>query len=174
MKVSVWSDIVKDALMSVKSLPASRDFAAWEALLPTAPAPAGAYVPLVKVGSLLYTSGALPLENGQLLQVGPMGLHHSCSLEAAQHAAACCVMNTLSAITAEYGSLSVIKRVIKLMGFVASEGSFTDQHLVMNGASERLVAIFGESGKHARSAVGVAALPKNATVELELILELVE
>jgi len=136
--------------------------------LPPVPAPVAAYVPAVRTGDLVYTSGQLPLTGGQLQATGRLGAEVSTEEGAA--AARTCVLNALAAVDALVG-LDAVRRVVKVVGFVASAPGFADQPSVVNGASELLGAIFGPAGQHARSAVGVAELPKGAPVEVELIVE---
>ena len=137
--------------------------------LPPVAAPVAAYVPTVRTGNLVYTSGQLPFVAGVLPATGKVGAEVAAA-EATQFARIA-VLNALAAIAAEVGSLDRIRRVVKLVGFVASEPDFTGQPGVINGASELLGDIFGDAGKHARSAVGVAVLPLDAPVEIELIVE---
>ena len=137
--------------------------------LPPVAAPVAAYVPTVRSGNLVYTSGQLPFVAGVLPATGKVGAEVAAA-EATQFARIA-VLNALAAIAAEVGSLDRIRRVVKLVGFVASEPDFTGQPGVINGASELLGDIFGDAGKHARSAVGVAVLPLDAPVEIELIVE---
>ncbi|HKS45367.1 MAG TPA: RidA family protein [Amycolatopsis sp.] len=136
--------------------------------LPPVAAPVAAYVPAVRTGSLVYTSGQLPFIEGELAATGKVG--GEVSPEEAQRHARTCALNALAAAHALTGIDSVV-RVVKLVGFVASAEGFTGQPAVINGASELLGEIFGESGAHARSAVGVVELPLGAPVEIELILE---
>lgn len=144
----------------------------WEAQLPPAPKPVANYVPAVREGNLLFTSGVLPMRDGQLLANGLVG-SEGLSVDEAKACAQQCVLNALAVVKAEIGSLSHVSRVVKLTGFVASQNGFDQQAAVMNGASDLLVSVFGpEVGRHARSAVGVAMLPLNAPVELELVLAL--
>lgn len=137
--------------------------------LPAVAAPVAAYVPAMVTGNLVYTSGQLPFINGELTATGKVGAEVSAETAAGQ--AQVCALNALAAIKAQIGNLDRIKRVVKVVGFVASDPSFTGQPVVINGASEFLGAVLGEKGVHARSAVGVAALPLNAPVEVELIAE---
>ena len=137
--------------------------------LPSVPNPAGSYVPATSAGSLLFTAGQLPFEEGQLRYTGKVG--NDVSVEAAKEAARLCALNALAAI-AEAGSLENVRRVVKVTGYVASATGFNRQPEVINGASEFLGEVFGERGTHARSAVGVAELPLDAPVEVELIVEL--
>lgn len=134
------------------------------------PAPAGLYEPFVIDGSILYSSGSIPVENTRLCFEGTVGL--DIDIEKAGLAARLCVVNILRAINAEIGGLDDIGRIIKLTGFVNSASDFTEQHLVMNHASQLLIDVFGERGKHARSAVGVSALPLNSPVEVEMVIRL--
>lgn len=137
--------------------------------LPPVAAPVAAYVPTVQTGSLVYTSGQLPFVAGVLSATGKVGAEVSAA-EATQFARIA-VLNALAAVAAEVGSLERVRRVVKLVGFVASSPDFTGQPGVINGASELIGEIFGDAGKHARSAVGVAVLPLDAPVEIELIVE---
>ena len=136
--------------------------------LPPVIAPLAAYIPAVRTGNLVYTSGQLPLESGELSHTGKVG--SEVSPEQAKAAARICALNALAAIEALVG-INAISRVVKLVGFVSSAPGFTGQPGVVNGASEILGEIFGDAGAHARSAVGVAELPLNAPVEVELIVE---
>ena len=137
--------------------------------LPSVPNPAGSYVPATSAGSLLFTAGQLPLEEGQMRLTGKVG--NDVSVEEAKEAARLCALNALAAI-AEAGSLENVRRVVKVTGYVASAAGFNRQPEVINGASDFLGEVFGERGTHARSAVGVAELPLDAPVEVELIVEL--
>ncbi|MDO4252332.1 MAG: RidA family protein [Rothia sp. (in: high G+C Gram-positive bacteria)] len=142
--------------------------------LPQAPQPVAAYVPAVTSGNHLYTSGQLPFVAGQLPQTGKVsesGLAGYVSPEEAYRHAAQAALNGLAAAQQLLGNLDRISKVVKVVGFVASDPSFTGQPAVINGASELLGQIFGEAGIHARSALGVAVLPLDAPVEVELILE---
>jgi enamine deaminase RidA (YjgF/YER057c/UK114 family) len=143
---------------------------AWVAQLPTMPAPLGAYIPCKQVGNLLYTSGMLPMHQGQLAYVGRV--NEAVSVEEATRAAQLCVINALAGINAYLGGLSRVKSIIKVVGFVMGTADFYAQPTVINGASNLLAQVFGEAGKHARSAVGVATLPLQSPVEIELIVEL--
>jgi enamine deaminase RidA (YjgF/YER057c/UK114 family) len=137
--------------------------------IPSVAAPAGAYVSAIITGNLVFTAGQLPFVAGELPATGKVGA--TVSAEQAKELAALCVLNGLAAAKGVLGSLDRITRVIKVVGFVASDPSFTGQPGVINGASELLGEIFGEAGAHARSAVGVAVLPLDSPVEVELILE---
>jgi len=139
--------------------------------LPEAAAPAANYLPFVISGQLLFISGQLPLENGAMSAKGLLG--RDLDVAAGQKAAELCAINILAqARTALGGDLERIVRVVKLTGFVASDPAFTDQHLVINGASNFFADILGDRGKHARAAVGMACLPLNAAVEVDAIIEI--
>src|SRR6478735_139259 len=137
--------------------------------LPDAAAPAANYVSYVISGNLLYISGQLPAENGKIT-TGHLG--KDVDLATGQRAAELCAVNILAQAKAALGGdLGRIKRVVKLNGFVASTPDFVEQHLVINGASNLIGAVLGEAGKHARAAVGMAALPMNAAVEIDAVME---
>jgi enamine deaminase RidA (YjgF/YER057c/UK114 family) len=137
--------------------------------LPPAPAPVASYVPVVVSGGFAYVSGQVPVAEGKLLWTGKLGsaLDVSSGAEAARR----CALQALSALRAQLGSLDRVRRIVKLSVFVASEPGFTDQPKVANGASDLLVQVFGEPGRHARAAVGVAELPLGGPVEVELMAE---
>ncbi len=137
--------------------------------LPAIAAPLAAYVPAVRTGRYVYTSGQLPLTNGTLSATGKVG--RDVTPEDACDLAQLCALNALAAVQSVADLDSVI-RVVKVVGFVASVPEFTGQPAVINGASQLLGAVFGDAGAHARSAVGVAALPLDAPVELELVVEI--
>ena len=137
--------------------------------IPDVAKPVAAYVPTVRTGNYVFTSGQLPMRDGKMVTTGKVG--GAVSPEDAAECARYCVLNAIAAIRAEIGELSQVKRVVKVVGFVASAPDFTGQPGVVNGASELLAAVFGEAGQHARSAVGVAVLPLDAPVEVELIVE---
>ena len=137
--------------------------------LPAVAAPVAAYIPAVRTGNLVYTSGQLPFVDGELHATGIVGA--DVDTETAAECARFCALNALAAVKAEIGDLAAVRRVVKVVGFVASAPSYVDQPLVINGASELLGAVFGDAGRHARSAVGVASLPKNTPVEVEIIVE---
>ncbi|MBB4569674.1 RidA family protein [Rhizobium leucaenae] len=140
-------------------------------VLPQAAAPAANYVPYVISSNLLYLSGQLPMENGKLGVTGLLG--RDVDVAGGQRAAELCAINILAqAKAALNGDLGRIKRIIKLNGFVASAPDFVEQHLVINGASNLLANVLGDAGKHARAAVGMAALPLNAAVEIDAIMEI--
>lgn len=137
-------------------------------VIPTGAAPVANYVPAVEVGGMLYISGQLPMAEGRVVSTGRLGA--DLDVAAGNQAAQLCAVNILSQAKAALGDLDRVARVIKLTGFVASTPDFTDQPKVVNGASDLMVAVFGEAGRHSRSAVGVAALPLGASVEVEAIL----
>jgi enamine deaminase RidA (YjgF/YER057c/UK114 family) len=137
--------------------------------LPEIPKPVAAYVPAKQSGKLVFTAGQLPMVNGELISKGLLG--QDVEIEDANKAARICTLNALAAIKGVIGDLDRIKQVVRVVGYVASVPTFTQQPAVANGASELLLEIFGDSGKHARSAVGMAVLPMNASVEIELTVE---
>ncbi|OAA27041.1 putative translation initiation inhibitor, yjgF family [Frankia sp. EI5c] len=136
-------------------------------VLPAVPTPAGAYLPAVRDGELVWTAGQLPLVDGSLAATGLVG--DQISAERAAELARVCALNALAAAAGAAGGLDALARIVKVVGFVASAPGFTAQPAVVNGASELLAAVFGDAGRHARSAVGVAALPLGAPVEIELV-----
>lgn len=138
--------------------------------LPEVAKPAGAYVPAVQSGNLVFTAGQIPLVEGKLIATGKVG--KEISVEQAKDIARVCALNALAAIKGVVGDLDRVNKVVKVVGFVASTPDFTQQPQVVNGASELLQQIFGDSGIHARSAVGVAVLPLDAPVEVELVVEI--
>jgi enamine deaminase RidA (YjgF/YER057c/UK114 family) len=137
--------------------------------LPAAAAPAANYVPFMRTGNLVFTAGQLPLKEGKLQVTGLLG--RDVDTAAGKEAAKLCAINILAQAKAAIGDLEKIRRLVKITVFVASAPDFTEQHLVANGASDFLVAVLGEPGKHARSAVGTASLPLNAAVEIEAVIE---
>lgn len=137
--------------------------------LPSVAPPAGSYLPSITSGNLVFTAGQIPLVEGKLAATGKVG--SEISLDKAQELARICLLNGLAAIKSELGDLQRVKRIVKIVGFVSSDPSFTQQPQVINAASDLLAEIFGEAGRHARSAVGVAVLPLDAPVEIELIVE---
>ena len=138
-------------------------------VLPEVPAPLAAYVPAKKVGQVIFTAGQLPLLKGELICKGLLG--QDVDVEQAYQAARICTLNALAAIKGVVKDLDQIVQVVRVVGYVASTSTFTQQPAIVDGASELLLEIFGEVGKHARSAVGVASLPLNASVEIELTVE---
>ena len=139
--------------------------------LPQAPKPVASYIPTLVISNLLLTSGCLPLKDGKVIYLGKMGEKNN-AIEVGYEASSLATLNSLSAVKEAIGTLSKIKRVVKVTGFVNSSSGFTDQPKVINGASDLLVKIFGDSGKHVRSAIGVAELPLNALVEIEFIYQI--
>ncbi len=137
--------------------------------LPNVPAPAAAYVPFSRSGDLVLTAGQIPVVDGQVQETGKLG--GTVSLERGQDLARLCALNILAIAKAAAGSLDAV-RVVRLGVFVASTPDFSDQHLVANGASQFLGEILGDAGVHARSAVGVPALPLDVPVEVEAVLEI--
>lgn len=137
--------------------------------LPQPVPPLASYVPAARTGSLVHTSGQLPITAGELLGTGLVGA--DVTPERAAELARVCALNAIAALRAEIGELSKVLRIVKVVGFVASAPGFYGQPQVVNGASDLLAEVFGEAGRHARSAVGVAVLPLNAPVEVELIAE---
>lgn len=138
-------------------------------VIPDAPKPLASYVPAVRVGDLIFTSGQLPMQNGVLQFPGQLG--STVSVEEGSQAARISVINCLSAVKGLLGNLDAIEQIVKVTVFINSAASFTQQPEVANGASDLLLEIFGEAGKHSRSAVGVSALPRNASVEIEMIVK---
>jgi enamine deaminase RidA (YjgF/YER057c/UK114 family) len=147
---------------------ASQTLAALGIVLPPVVPPLAAYVPAVRAGSFVYTSGQLPMSDGALVLSGKLGAE--VSVEQGYECARVCALSALAAVDALVG-IDAVVRVVKVVGFVASGHGFYEQPLVVNGASELLGQVFGDAGKHARSAVGVAALPLDAPVEVELVVE---
>ncbi len=135
--------------------------------IPPAPKPLAAYIPAIKVGNLVFTSGQVPIADGKIVYEGKVG--KDLTEDEALKAAELCLVNCLSAVKSIIGNLDNIKRIVKLTVFVNSANDFTAQPIVANGASELLEKIFGENGKHVRSAVGVNELPLNSAVEIEMI-----
>ncbi|HEY6481304.1 MAG TPA: RidA family protein [Streptosporangiaceae bacterium] len=137
--------------------------------LPEVTRPLAAYVPAVRTGNYVYVSGQLPMVDGKLQATGKVGAE--VDVDRAKALARVCALNALAAAASMAGGLAGITRIVKVTGFVASSPDFTDQALVINGASELLVEVFGDAGRHARSAVGMAVLPRDTPVEVELIAE---
>jgi enamine deaminase RidA (YjgF/YER057c/UK114 family) len=138
--------------------------------LPEVVTPGGAYVPALRTGRYVYTAGQVPMVEGVLPAVGKVGAE--VSPERAKELAAICALNALAAVKSVIGDLDRIERVVKVLGFVASAPDFTAQPQVINGASELLGEVLGERGRHARSAVGVAVLPLDSPVEVEMQVEI--
>jgi enamine deaminase RidA (YjgF/YER057c/UK114 family) len=138
--------------------------------LPEVVPPLAAYVPALRVGDLVWTSGQLPMVDGALAATGKVGAE--VDPDDAAGLARICALNALAAVKAEVGDLDEVTRVIKVVGYVASAPTFTGQPAVINGASQLLGEVFGDAGRHARSAVGVAVLPLDAPVEVELVVQI--
>lgn len=134
--------------------------------LPAAPKPVAAYVPCVRQGELLFLSGQIPMRDGKVAYAGLVPTTQP--IEHAQDAARICTLNAIAVAAEAAGGIDNIRRIIKVVVYVASEPTFGQQHLVANGASQLLVDIFGDAGKHARAAVGVPSLPMDATVEVDI------
>jgi enamine deaminase RidA (YjgF/YER057c/UK114 family) len=148
---------------------ATERLAALGLTLPPVAAPVAAYVPALRTGAFVYVSGQVPVADGKLLATGKVG--DAVSAAEAAGLARACALNAIAAAAGAAGGLDEIRRIVKVTGFVASAPGFNGQPQVINGASELLIEVFGEDGRHARSAVGVAELPLDAPVEVELIAE---
>lgn len=146
-----------------------RRLAALGLTLPEVATPQAAYVPAVRTGDYIYTAGQLPIVDGLLLATGKVGTEVDPAYAA--ELARICALNALAAAASVAGGLDGIRRIVKVTGFVASDPGFTGQAQVVNGASELLISVFGDDGRHARSAIGMAVLPRDAPVEVELIAE---
>ena len=157
--------------MVTASPTANMSLAEFEASLPVAPKPVASYVSSVQVGDMIYTSGMLPMVSGKVTTSGQLGSADGPSIDDGKVATEQCLKNALAVIKEQVGSLAKIKQVVKLTVYVSSTPDFTQQPHVANGASDLLVAVLGEAGKHARAAVGVAALPLGASVELDLVVQ---
>lgn len=140
--------------------------------LPPTPKPVASYLPAMRTGNLVFTAGQLPRADGKLLAEGKVGAE--VTPEAAAAAAQVCALNAISAVKSVIGDLDKVTRVVKVVVFVASAPDFTGQPLVANGASEFFQEVFGDKGRHARSAVGAVSLPQNAAVEVEIIVEVAD
>ena len=138
--------------------------------LPEVPQPLGSYVPFVKTGNLVYVSGMLPIKEGQLTRTGRVG--DAVTLQEAIEDARSAAINALAVVRSAVGTLDNVEQCIKITGYIASSPDFTEQPKVLNSASDLLFQIFGESGRHARAAVGVPVLPMNAPLEIEFIFEI--
>jgi len=138
--------------------------------VPDVPRPAAAYIPALQSGDMVFTAGQVPLVNGELKYKGKLGA--DLTVDEGYAAAKYCALNCLAAIKGLIGDLDRVEQVVKVVGYVASAAGFTDQPKVINGASEFLVQVFGETGRHARVAVGVAELPLGAAVEVEMTVRL--
>ncbi|MBK9992142.1 MAG: RidA family protein [Verrucomicrobia bacterium] len=140
--------------------------------LPDAPAAAGSYVPTVRTGNLLYCAGTISVLSGRITHAGQVGKDQT--VQSGYESAKICALNTLANIKAALGSLERVNRIVYVGGFVNAVSGFTDSPAVINGASDLFVAVFGEAGKHARAAVAVAGLPKDSTVEIQVVVEIKE
>ena len=138
--------------------------------LPPPPAPAGNYLPFVRTGKLVFLAGTLPLRDGVITHSGQVG--RDLDVAAGYAAAQVCALNTLAALKAAAGSFDQVERFVLVNGFVNAVAGFADSPAVINGASDLLVKVFGDRGRHARAAVAVAGLPKNAAVEIQCVAEL--
>ena len=138
--------------------------------LPPPPAPAGNYLPAVRSGNLLFLAGTLPVRDGQVTHAGQVG--RDLDVTAGYAAAQVCALNTLAALKGAAGSLEALERFVLVSGFVNGVAGFAESPAVINGASDLLVKVFGERGRHARAAVAVAGLPRNAAVEIQCVVEL--
>jgi enamine deaminase RidA (YjgF/YER057c/UK114 family) len=143
--------------------------AALDLVLPVPPKPVATYIPIVRAGDLLFLSGMIPLRDGTLVMAGKLG--QDVSIEQGYEAAKICVLNALAVIRQHVGTLDCVKQVVRMVGYVSSTAEFVQQPAVINGASDLLVNIFGDAGRHARIAIGAVALPLNAPVEIELIVQ---
>ncbi|MDE1724882.1 MAG: RidA family protein [Thaumarchaeota archaeon] len=139
-------------------------------VLSTPPKPAGSYIPVVKTGNLVFVSGQIPVKDGQVEYKGQVPT--TISTEDAQKAAKLCVINVLSQLNSELGTLDSISKIVRVSGFVNSSPEFYEHPKIINAASDLLVEIFGEKGKHTRIALGVASLPLNSAVEIDLVAEI--
>ena len=137
--------------------------------LPIPPNHAGSYIPVVTTGNLAYVSGQIPIKDGKIVFSGKVPVEQS--IESAQEAAKLCIINGLSQLNSYFGSLERITKIVKIYGFVNSTPDFSEHPKVINAASDLLVEIFGDMAKHSRIAVGVASLPLNATVEIDMTVE---
>ncbi len=137
--------------------------------IPTPPNPAGSYIPITTTGNLAFVSGQIPMKNGKVVFEGKVPGNQS--LDSAREAAKICIINGLAQLKANLGSLDRITKFVRISGFVNSDPNFVEQPKVINAASDLLVEIFGDTGKHSRIAVGVASLPLNSTVEIDMIVE---
>ena len=137
--------------------------------IPTPPSPAGSYIPVVTTGNLAFVSGQIPMKEGKVVFEGKVPEKQS--VDSAREAAKICIINGLAQLKANLGSLDKITKFIRISGFVNSESDFTEQPKVINAASDLLVEVFGDMAKHSRIAVGVASLPLNSTVEIDMVVE---
>ena len=140
--------------------------------LPPPPSPAGAYVPFTRCGNIVFLSGILPKDGGDLKFKGKVG--NEVSVEEGREATRLCALNALSIIKNNFSNLNKVKRVLRLIGYINSDDNFFDQPKVLNAASELFLDVFGKEGRHARTAIGVNSLPANSVCELELTVEVSE
>ena len=139
-------------------------------IIPNAPKPDGSYIPVVLTGKLAFVSGQIPIKDGQIVYQGKVGTTQS--IDNAKEAAKLCIINGLAQIETYCGTLDNLEKIIKISGFVNSTKDFTEHPKVINAASDLLMKIFGEKGRHSRIAIGVSSLPLNATVEIDMIVEI--
>jgi enamine deaminase RidA (YjgF/YER057c/UK114 family) len=139
--------------------------------LPTPPKPAGSYVPVVIEGELIYVSGQIPLQSGTVPEIFKGKVTSMVSIETAQEAARVCTLNALSHVKAALGTLDRVRKFVRISGYINSDPTFTDQPKVLNAASDMLANIFGDFGKHSRSAIGVCSLPLGSVVEIEFLVK---
>ena len=137
--------------------------------IPTPPSPAGSYIPVVKTGNLAFVSGQIPIREGKVVFQGKVPENQS--VDSARDAAKICIINGLAQLKVNLGSLDKITKFVRISGFVNSSPDFAEQPKVINAASDLLVEVFGDMAKHSRIAVGVANLPLNSTVEIDMIVE---
>lgn len=137
--------------------------------LPEAPASGGNYLPFVRTGNLLYCAGTISVQNGAMTHVGQVGNEQT--VESGYESAKICALNTMANLKAAVGSLTKVKRLVYVGGYVNAVSGFADSPAVINGASDLFIEVFGEAGRHARAAVAVAGLPKNSTVEIQVVAE---
>ena len=140
-------------------------------LLPVPPKPAGSYIPVTRTGNLVFVSGQIPVRDGKVEFKGKVPT--DVSIDTAQQAAKLCIINVLAQLKAEIGNLDKVSKIVRVSGFVNSASDFYEQPKIINAASDLLFEIFGEKGKHSRIAVGVASLPLNSTVEIDMIAEVI-
>jgi enamine deaminase RidA (YjgF/YER057c/UK114 family) len=165
MKIKLKHITVKPDFMIEEKL------ASLNIILPSPPKPAGAYVPVVITGKLVFVSGQIPIKDGKVAYLGKVT--KDISIEEAQKAAKLCIINALAQIKNEIGSLDKILKIVRVSGFVNSTPEFTEQPKIINAASDLLFEIFGVKGQHSRIAIGVASLPLNSCVEIDVIAEMV-
>ena len=137
--------------------------------LPTPPKPVASYVPVIQTGNLCFVSGQLPVRNGRIMAVG--SVPNQCTAEEAREGAELCAINILAQLKMHLGSLDRVKQIVRLNGFVQSDNAFVKQPEILNGASEFLVEVLGDKGRHTRVAIGVIELPLNASIEIDAIVE---